>query len=70
MFSRWLDRAGAFLVIVGDVVDAVTYRIAVHLTGVEGFKKFGDLYDVLHPRIKPKVVGVGVEDYRHSVVDS
>jgi len=54
-FSRF-DWARAFLVVVGHVVNAATHRITAHLTSVEGLQKFGDLCDVLHPRIKPEVV--------------
>jgi len=62
-------RPRTLLVVVSNVVDPATHGIATHLSTVAGRQQITDLICVLHPRIKPEVIAIGIEDHGHSVVD-
>ncbi len=59
----------AFLVVIGNVVDAAAHGITLHLAGVVGLQQFADRIYIPHPWIEPKVVPVWIEDHWHAVVD-
>ena len=58
LLLRELHGSRAFLVVIGDVVDAAAHGVAPHLAGVVGLQQFADGIHVSHPPIEPDVVSV------------
>jgi len=63
------NASRTFLVVIGDVIDPVAYGIAPHEPSIVGPQEFGRCSRIPHPRIEPQVVGVGIKDDWHSVLD-
>jgi hypothetical protein len=67
---REFHGTGAFLVIIGDVIEPRAHRIASHQPSIVGLHQFRDRRDVVHPRIEPEIIIIGSENDWHAVVDS
>jgi hypothetical protein len=57
------------LVVVHHMIDPRAHGIAPHEPSIEGLQQFGRRSQIRHPRIKPNVVGVWIENHWHPVVD-
>ena len=64
------DGTRAFLIIVRHVIYPGAHGIAPHQPSIVGLQQFGDRSGVLHSRIEPEIVVVGIEDGGHPVVDA
>jgi hypothetical protein len=61
------SRAGC--VVVSDMIDPRADGEAPHQPSIVGLQQIGRRTDIPHPRIKPQIVAVWIEDDWHSVVD-
>ena len=59
----------AFLVVISHVIDPSAHGIAPHQPGIVRLQQFRRRRQILHSRIEPYIVAVGIEDDRHSVMD-
>lgn len=57
-------RSRTLRVIVRRVIDATTYWITPDRAGVVGLQQFAQGCDILHSRIEPEIVAVGLKDDR------
>ena len=60
---------GAFLVVIGHVIDPSAYGIAPHQLGIIGLQHVGHRTRIVHSRIEPQVVAIRIENDRHAVMD-
>jgi hypothetical protein len=67
--GAFVDRSRALFFIIHRLIDSSAHGKAAHQPSVEGFQQFGRRANILHPRIKPYVVGISIENHRHPVVD-
>ena len=64
-----VQRSRALFVIVPHMIDATAHGVAPHLPAVIGLQQFRHRRYVLHSRIEPQIVAVGMENHKHPVVD-
>jgi len=65
---QWRNFFGAFRIIVFRPIHPRAYRIRLHPTCLEWREEIHNASRVSHARIKPQIVGVSGEDYRHAIV--
>jgi hypothetical protein len=62
-------RSRTVLVVVSNVIDPSAYGIATHQPSFEALQQFGRHTQILHTRIEPQVVAVGIKNDGHAVVN-